>query len=264
MVAGGKFVGIASPYNLVLGAGIGAARGVEIDARFSTPFGEDVDSNPIHEFAVGATVSFYGNAAFEIGGRLDFNVLDGGSAPGDLLLAPTVELPIVVHAGHVFRLDTGLAYTLLLPTDGKTKIDSQFGSPSRSPNDLDAGLPVRATVQFIESLYAGFDTGVGLQHTKPAFQSRFLGSLSRQRVQCRSASASAAPSPRRPPAPRPRRQLPVPHVPARRRQEAAHHRDLATRLHREALRGAVGRRPTSTKPAGPRPFGRAPRAAQRR
>lgn len=102
----------------------------------------------------GATVRFVASDVAEVGGRFRL-FIDNHAALG---FGP--GLPVVVRGGKVVRLDTGIHGVGRVPTNGA---NASFGlvDASSVPFSADAGIPLRLSVQAIDELWFGLNTGFG-------------------------------------------------------------------------------------------------------
>ncbi|MFO0613606.1 MAG: hypothetical protein U0414_13500 [Polyangiaceae bacterium] len=121
-------------------------------------------------FRLGGTFRFFHNDVVEIGGRAEF----GASGALDMLHL-TGGIPLVVHAGHVVRFETGFFVSGFFPVGNAgqyllfphgSKADGGIATMSGSLGNLvpipGPGIPLNLTVQLAEPVFLGLDTGFGL------------------------------------------------------------------------------------------------------
>lgn len=148
--------------NIGIGASIGATDDLEFHMHVSTPL-ETADVRSAHEFTAGATYRFLDLEIAQIGARLELGALTTDSDdPDDVLLRMTASVPIAIRVGHIYRLDTGFAISGLFPVDGNTEADGQLASYTSDPYKISPGIPIRNTIQIIDPLFVGIDTGFGM------------------------------------------------------------------------------------------------------
>lgn len=135
-------------------------------------------------FKLGGTFRFFHNEVVEIGARAEFG------ATGSLdMLHLTGGVPLVVHAGHVVRLETGFYISGFFPVG---RAGQYFAFPNGADPDggiatigsslpeltpIPApGIPVNVTFQIAEPFFLGLDTGFGLGsfHTRSSDDLAFM------------------------------------------------------------------------------------------
>lgn len=153
---------LTSAVNLGIGLALGATDDLSFDTHVNVPL-QSASLPAIHEFTAGATYRFLNLDLVELGGRLEFGAftVDSG-VPDDAVLRMTAMVPFKLHAGKIFRLDAGVAITGLFPVDGSTEADGALATYGSDPNIVGPGIPIQATIQIIEPLFAGLDTGFGM------------------------------------------------------------------------------------------------------
>jgi hypothetical protein len=107
---------------------------------------------------LGAVYRFLHTEVADIGAQIEV----GGGATFNTLFA-TAKLPVLLRLGHIVRIDTGLAFTGLFPTDGRP-VDAALSSAADAPLGYGAraGIPVTVSVQATDHFYLGVDTGFGI------------------------------------------------------------------------------------------------------
>lgn len=157
-------LGAANGGALELGGAFGLFDDVELEAVLVslelgelalTPMNFDlVDDADWGVSRFGATVRFLASDVAEVGGRFRF-FIDRHAALGF-----GAGLPVVVRGAKVVRLDTGIHGVGRVPTNGA---NASFGlvDASSVPFSADAGIPLRLSVQAIEELWFGLNTGFG-------------------------------------------------------------------------------------------------------
>jgi len=122
-------------------------------------------------FRLGATYRFIGKDAaalksdvVEMGARVEF----GATGANDTIHLGW-GLPIIIHAGHIFRLDTGIFFTALFPTNGATTgttdPDIAMASVGSTAPSLALGFPPGIPIDITlgnDFIFGGVDTGFGI------------------------------------------------------------------------------------------------------
>lgn len=112
-------------------------------------------------FRLGGTYRFLHTDGADVGARFEF----GATGASDTIHM-TAGVPVVLRLASAVRVDTGFAFTAILPTKGG-QADAAIASvgatlPVPTAVSGDAGIPVQATVQIVDAFYAGLDTGFGV------------------------------------------------------------------------------------------------------
>jgi hypothetical protein len=104
---------------------------------------------------LGATFRFLYTDVAEVGGRFRF-LIDNNATLGF-----NGGVPVLIHAGGVFRLDTGLGFVGRVPTSGAS---ASFGLVDVNTNPIgpEAGIPLRFAIQAIDELWFGVNSGFGV------------------------------------------------------------------------------------------------------
>jgi hypothetical protein len=116
-------------------------------------------------FRLGATYRFLDTPVAEIGAHLELDAVGANNA-----IYLSGGLPIVLHAGHVVRVGTGVTFSGIFPTKasglgGSTDPDlamASVASPVPLVPGTGPGIPLDLTVQIIDELFVGADTGFGI------------------------------------------------------------------------------------------------------
>jgi len=103
---------------------------------------------------LGATFRFFAVENVEMGARFRF-LIDNQATIGF-----NGAVPILIHAGGVIRLDTGLGFVGRVPTNNA---DPSFGLVDVNTNPMgpEAGIPLRLAIQAVEEVWVGVNTGFG-------------------------------------------------------------------------------------------------------
>jgi hypothetical protein len=146
--------------NLGMSVALGATDFMTLGLSVNVPL-QSSSLPAVHEFTFQGIFRLLHTDMLELGARADLGAftIDGGGSP---LLHATAMVPFALRIAHVFRLDVGAAVSLLLPTDGDTPIDAALATYGTDPAVAGPGIPVSVTVQIIEPLFAGVDTGFGM------------------------------------------------------------------------------------------------------
>jgi len=153
---------ITSAVNLGIGLALGATEDLTFHLSVNAPL-QSASIQAAHQFTGGMTYRFLHIEAVDIGGRLELGALSNdSSAPDSALLRSTLMLPVVLRAARIFRLDTGLAFSFLFPVDGNTTPDGGLMTFGTDPYIAGPGVPVKATIQIVDPLFVGIDTGFGM------------------------------------------------------------------------------------------------------
>lgn len=159
-------------FGLNLGAGFGITDDFMVDltpltmliARADVDLGGGTVSDTevyYGTFRAGATYRFVATEAADIGGRFEF-----GATGATESMHLTAGLPVLLRLEKVVRIDTGVFWSLRLPTNGAS-VDAMLGTVGGGINPnlfvgAAAGIPVSLTVQIAEPFFAGLDTGFGI------------------------------------------------------------------------------------------------------
>lgn len=139
-------------------------------ARFVPLENLEIHFNPMSFYAgdasgygtvqLGAVYRFVNEDVIEIGGALSLPV--GQTGPIDFI-GIQAGLPVRIHGGDFFRLDTGFFFSALFDTSVAPNARFSLAQMDDTmwPN-ADPMLPVEMSFQIIDELFAGFDTGVGI------------------------------------------------------------------------------------------------------
>lgn len=154
---------LTSAVNLGLGVALGATDDLSFHLSVNVPL-QNASLPAIHQFTGGATYRFLHQDIVDIGGRIELGALSVDGAPPDaVLLRGTLMVPVVLRLAEIFRLDTGLAMTGYFPVDGNTTPDGALATLGTDPYVVGPGLPIKATFQILDPLFAGIDTGFGMR-----------------------------------------------------------------------------------------------------
>jgi hypothetical protein len=126
----------------------------------------DVDPD-YTRFLLGATYRFL-DGPVEVGARFRFQV-DSNANVG---LNPA--LVVRVHGGNAIRLDTGINFAAVIPTDGATPVAALGGAFTDYLKQAEAGIPLDIAFQVAEPMFVGFSTGYGILTFEDAGQSSFM------------------------------------------------------------------------------------------
>lgn len=112
-------------------------------------------------FRAGAMYRFVHTDKVDFGGQ--FELAASGAAEA---VYTTFKLPLLLRLAPVLRIDTGLAFTVGIPTDGRS-VDAGFATVSNGGAAIvglgsSAGIPIAVTVQPEEHIFFGLDTGLGI------------------------------------------------------------------------------------------------------
>lgn len=145
---------------------LGASYGIVDDVTvYATPLTMSVDTSTRTDptpyygtLRLGGIFRFLHTTDVDVGVRLEV----GGSGKF-LSLFATAEIPVLFRLGHVVRIDTGVAFTMVLPTNGK-------GIDGALAGVLDyfavaaarAGVPIAVAIQPIDSIFFGLRSGFGI------------------------------------------------------------------------------------------------------
>lgn len=161
------FLGAFNSGWIDIGGAFGVLDDLEVEAALISLATEDgVALTPIAAFdpidgadwgmtRLGATFRFLADDAVEMGARFRF-LIDNNATIG-----LNGGVPILLHAGGVIRLDTGLGFVGRLPTQGG---DPSFALVDVNSNPMgpEAGIPLRLAIQAIDELWLGVNTGFGV------------------------------------------------------------------------------------------------------
>lgn len=148
-----------------IGGAFGVLDDLEVEATLISLVTEEIGYSPIGAYLpdgadwgmskFGVTFRFLAIDAVEMGARFRF-LIDSNATLGF-----NGGLPIRIHAGNVFRLDTGLGFIGAVPTKGG---DPAFGliDVNQNPMAPEAGIPLRFAIQAIDELWVGANTGFGV------------------------------------------------------------------------------------------------------
>jgi hypothetical protein len=146
----------------------GAAYGIIDDLEVAAtviPLTFTPDKVRFQDPVLGATYRFFHNDVIEIGvgGRFQIPVDDGRY----FLFNP--RLPIVIHAGDIVRIDTGVNLSVGAPIGGGDAIVGLFGPGKWAPLPfmIDPGLPGKFSFQVIDQLYIAANTGFSVVSAFP-------------------------------------------------------------------------------------------------
>ena len=144
----------------------GAAYGILDDLEvFGTviPVTFTPDKVRFQDVVLGATYRFFHNDVVEIGvgGRFQIPVDDNRY----FIFNP--RLPILIHAGDIVRIDTGVNLAVAAHTGGGDALVGLFGPGKWAPLPfmIDPGLPGKFSFQVIDQLYIAANTGFGALNT---------------------------------------------------------------------------------------------------
>ncbi len=163
-------VGFGGAFNsgwIDIGGAFGVLDDLEVEATLISLATEDgVGATPLALFdpidgadwgmtRLGATFRFLADDVVEMGARFRF-LIDNNATIGF-----NGGLPVLLHAGGVVRLDTGLGFVGRVPTQGA---DPSFGLVDVNSNPMgpEAGVPLRLAIQAIDELWLGVNTGFGV------------------------------------------------------------------------------------------------------
>ena len=112
-------------------------------------------------FRLGGTYRFFHSEMADVGGRFEFGATGASHA-----LHLSGGVPVQLRFGQLVRVDTGAFLTAFFPTKGGS-VDAAVAYPGLSlplPGTVGglAGVPVNASVQVVDAVYAGVDTGFGI------------------------------------------------------------------------------------------------------
>lgn len=108
----------------------------------------------------GATYRFFQDDTFEVGVSASLPVGSTGPLGG---IGMSGGLPVRIHVEDAFRLDTGLFISGLFDTNfGGDPVFALAHVDDAPILDFDPAIPVEASVQIIDLVYAGIDTGFGI------------------------------------------------------------------------------------------------------
>jgi hypothetical protein len=159
---------------LALGAGFGILDDLEIDVVVvPLLLGDDItagDNDVLYgNPAVGATYRFVAHEVVDVGASLAFSIpVDDnrffGIQPG---------IPVRVRFAEIGRLDTGIYFSALIPVSDEVNDGDAIGAWAAGglapyPIFGDAGLPLRLSVNPIEYLFLGMNTGLGIANFEEA------------------------------------------------------------------------------------------------
>lgn len=111
---------------------------------------------------LGGTYRFFSDDTFEVGVSAHVPVAATGPLGG---IGMSGGLPIRVHIDDVFRIDTGLFLSGLFDTNFFPG-DPQFGVAKADDAPFllpDPGVPLEASFQIVDMVFAGMDTGFGIR-----------------------------------------------------------------------------------------------------
>jgi hypothetical protein len=112
---------------------------------------------------LGGTYRFFSDDTFEVGVTANVPVAATGVLGG---IGMSGGLPIRVHVDDVLRIDTGLFISGLFDTNAAYGGDAQFAiaRADDAPFFLpDPGVPLEASFQIVDMIFAGMDTGFGIR-----------------------------------------------------------------------------------------------------
>jgi len=148
-----------------IGGAFGILDDLEVEAALISMATEEVSLSPIGSYItdgadwgmsrLGVTFRFLATDVVEMGARFRF-LIDNAATIGF-----NGGLPIMLHAGGVFRLDTGLGFIGRVPTNTG---NPSFGlvDVNTNPSAPEAGIPLRMAFQAIDELWFGLNTGFGV------------------------------------------------------------------------------------------------------
>jgi hypothetical protein len=148
-----------------IGGAFGILDDLEVEAALISIATEEGTLSPIGGYLIdgadwgmsrlGVTFRFLATDVVEMGGRFRF-LIDNNATMGF-----NGALPILLHAGGIFRLDTGVGFIGRVPTNGG---DPSFGliDVNTNPSAPEAGIPLRMAFQAMDELWFGLNTGFGV------------------------------------------------------------------------------------------------------
>jgi len=150
---------------LDVGASISVLDDMTIDVNaLSLIFGDP--ETDYGAFRVGATYRFLNAELVELGGTFMFYIDNAQN----IVLNPAI--PVRIHAGDIFRLDSGLNFSVVIPKQGDAIGAMAGANPMLFSNG--AGIPVEPSIQIIDPLWAGLATGFGIANFDNAEDAIFV------------------------------------------------------------------------------------------
>lgn len=151
----------------IVGLNLGASYGVIDDLTvYATPLTMSVvtstRTDPIPYYGtlrVGGIYRFVHTEDVDVGVQLEL-----GGAGKFFFFHATAAVPVLFRIGHVVRIDTGVAFTMLFPTTRSRRVDGALASAGEGfdyPTSV-AGFPIGVAIQPIDPIFFGVRTGLGI------------------------------------------------------------------------------------------------------
>lgn len=147
-----------------LGLNLGASYGIVDELTvYAHPLTMSIDTStradPVVRYGglrLGGVVRFLHTDTVDVGAQLELGVV------GDFrTLYVTSAIPVLFRLGHVVRVDTGVAFTLVFPTTSGGQVVGALATVGPGPL-ASAGVPIVLSLQAGDWVFVGVSTGFGI------------------------------------------------------------------------------------------------------
>jgi hypothetical protein len=156
----------ATIWQMEVAGSYGVSDDLTVEVRAGGFITGDVDTD-YTRFLLGATYRFV-DGPVEISGRFRLQV-DNNANVG---LNPA--LVVRVHGGDAVRLDTGVNFTAVIPTDSGDPVAALGGAITDYLKPAEVGVPLDISFQVAEPMFVGLSTGYGILTFEDAGQGSFM------------------------------------------------------------------------------------------